>query len=327
MSGTKKEVKRVARGMNPITRKPRTYDPLPRAVFFSLSLGLCLPFSTLPLPDTAAFLSVAFLPRSASRPTTAAQGRLVGSIRLLSPAFLLLLFSFLPSLFLSLSLASFLFLASFLHSFRPSRFSCILTRLHARGFAVRPDYPSLPASHLPLGHPNVSQPPSFLPRPGTIPLARLSLFLLRLWPPRVFALFFSRSRDISLPPFPTDHDLSLFHRHRFAIIPSCSSGTVDREPARLTVARISASLGRPHTTSAGQQIPRPSNYPRAEFRPLVFRFKCPCAGFFRGATARATALSFPLFLCPPFSACLFSPLFFSVSLSLLLPPFLASNAC
>lgn len=145
LSGTKKEVKRVARGMNPITCKPRTYDPLPRAVFFSLSLGLCLPFSTLPLPDTAAFLSVAFLPRSASRPTTqAAQGRLVGSIRLLSPAFLLLLFSFLPSL--SLSLSSFLFvpfLASFLHSFRPSRFSCILTRLHARGFAVRPDYPSL----------------------------------------------------------------------------------------------------------------------------------------------------------------------------------------
>lgn len=76
--------------------------------------------------------------------------------------------------------------------------------------------------------------------------------------------------------------------------------------ARLTVARISASLGRPHTTSAGQQIPRPSNYPRAEFRPLVFRFKCPCAGFFRGATARATALSFPLFLCSPFPACLFS---------------------
>lgn len=146
LSGTKKEVKRVARGMNPITRKPRTYDPLPRAVFFSLSLGLCLPFSTLPLPDTAAFLSVAFLPRSASRPTTqAAQGRVhTASFSGFSPA--PFFFSTFP---LSLSLSSFLFvpfLASFLHSFRPSRFSCILTRLHARGFAVRPDYPSLPPS-------------------------------------------------------------------------------------------------------------------------------------------------------------------------------------
>lgn len=143
LSGTKKEVKRVARGMNPITCKPRTYDPLPRAVFFSLSLGLCLPFSTLPLPDTAAFLSVAFLPRSASRPTTqAAQGRVhTASFSGFSPA--PFFFSTFP---LSLSLSSFLFvpfLASFLHSFRPSRFSCILTRLHARGFAVRPDYPSL----------------------------------------------------------------------------------------------------------------------------------------------------------------------------------------
>lgn len=219
--------------MNPITRKPRTYDPLPRAVFFSLSLGLCLPFSTLPLPDTAAFLSVAFLPRSASRPTTAAQGRLVGSIRLLSPAFLLLFFLFYLLYFsLSLFLSSFLFvpfLASFLHSFRPSRFSCILTRLHARGFAVRPDYPSL-------------LPPTFLS--STLTLASLPLFytarhnssrtLVPFSPSsvasaRICPLFLAFT-SISLLPFLTDHDLSLFHRHRFAIIPSCSSGTVDREP-------------------------------------------------------------------------------------------------
>lgn len=169
-----------------------------------------------------------------------------------------------------------------------------------------------PASHLPLQHPNASQPPSFLHGPAQF-LSHACPFFSFVCGLRAYLPSFSRVHEYIAP--------SLSNRPRSVPLSQTSfrynSLLLERHgrprAARLTVARISASLGRPHTTSAGQQIPRPSNYPRAEFRPLVFRFKCPCAGFFRGATARATALSFPLFLCPLFSACLFSSLSLSHS--------------
>lgn len=162
MSGTKKEVKRVARGMNPITRKPRTYDPLPRAVSFPC--GLCLPFAacrhrSLFIPWLFSFFFLA--PRAGQR-------QRAGSIRLLSPAFSSCFFSSLPLFFafpFSFS-SSFSPIAPFPHRFRPSRFSCILTRLHAHGFAVRPDYPTPSSIRSSLWLPQCQAPSLFLHGPA-----------------------------------------------------------------------------------------------------------------------------------------------------------------
>lgn len=109
--------------MNPITRKPRTYDPLPRAV------SLPFVFLSLLYPRGSFFFLCCLIPRAGR------QGRWVHTASF--SGFLVFFFSPPP------------FAAPFLHRFRPSRFACILTRLHARRFAVRPDYPPLSSPSCP----------------------------------------------------------------------------------------------------------------------------------------------------------------------------------
>lgn len=146
LSGTKKEVKRVARGMNPITRgtshlRPITCLPIsvPPRLFFCLSPFLLF-FSTFRLPSSSRCSSLA---RGSER-ANAGQRPRVHTASFSDPfersSFFLLSFVFL-AFFLQPVPRRGPLSARLLSSFASgrSRFSCILTRLHARGFAVRPD--------------------------------------------------------------------------------------------------------------------------------------------------------------------------------------------
>ena len=152
-------------GMNPITRKPRTYDPLLRAVFFSLFSPLCLTLRLLPAWHRSVFIRD-FFASFREQANGGAQGRWSRVHTASFSGFLVFFFSrlyFSSSFCFLLSPLSLPFVSSFLHHFRPSWFTCILTRLHARGFAVRPDYPT-------------ARPPSFpSSSPATMVLARLPL--------------------------------------------------------------------------------------------------------------------------------------------------------